>query len=253
MVNANLNFVSFLGIALALAGAALYFLRQFRPNLARDYDVFFSAVALGAGAIMLFNGWRYDPIMQFGQLLLASSAIFFAYESIRLRGIATEQAKRQTPLVDDDRPVSRVYRAEIDDWNRFDDRRDRSISGDRYGYDDDYRDEYRQSPPYDPRRRPAGRLKPSEDPRRPRPSEGQFDRGTGAPPGYWEDTPPRRPPSGSRPPVRPDRPSERSGRPADRPPRPTDRPLNVRPYNERPEQRDPSAPDDDYPSSPGPQ
>jgi len=51
---------------------------------------------------------------------------FFAVESIRLRGVATEQAKRNTPIVDEDRPVSRVYRdaqvAELDELEPEDER-----------------------------------------------------------------------------------------------------------------------------------
>lgn len=55
--------------------------------------------------------------MQFGQFLLTGSAIFFAVETIRLRGATTEQAKRNFPVVDDERRVSktRVYtEAELD-------------------------------------------------------------------------------------------------------------------------------------------
>lgn len=121
MVNFSLNASSLAGIVLAVAGAGLYLLRSLRPKLARDYDIFFSAVALLCGGILFFQGWRQDPILQFGQFLLTGSAIFFAFESIRLREVATEQAKRNTPIVDDDRPVSRVYRAELDDLS-FDDR-----------------------------------------------------------------------------------------------------------------------------------
>ena len=112
MVNFGLNSASILGIFLAVAGAALYFLRSVRPELSRDHDIFFAAVGLLCGFILLFQGWRLDPILQFGQLLLSGSAIFFAVESIRMRGVATEQAKRNTPIVDEDRPVSRVYRYE---------------------------------------------------------------------------------------------------------------------------------------------
>lgn len=112
MVNFGLNPASILGIILAVAGAALYFLRSVRPELARDHDIFFAAVGLLCGFILLFQGWRLDPILQFGQLLLTSSTIFFAVESIRLRSVATEQAKRNTPIVDEERPVSRVYRYE---------------------------------------------------------------------------------------------------------------------------------------------
>ncbi len=123
MVNFGLNSASILGIFLAVAGASLYFLRSVRPELARDHDIFFAAVGLLCGFILLFQGWRLDPILQFGQFLLTGTTIFFAVESIRLRKVATEQARRNTPTVDRDRPVSRtrVYREE--EYND----RDRSI------------------------------------------------------------------------------------------------------------------------------
>ncbi|MGF1540079.1 MAG: Ycf66 family protein [Pleurocapsa sp.] len=117
MVNFGLNSASILGIFLAVAGASLYFMRSVRPELSRDHDIFFAAVGLLCGFILLFQGWRLDPILQFGQFLLTGSVIFFAVESIRLRGVATEQARRNTPIVDRDRPVSRtrVYtEAELD-------------------------------------------------------------------------------------------------------------------------------------------
>lgn len=161
MVNFALNPSSLAGIVLAIAGAGLYFVRNFRPGLARDYDIFFSALALLCGGILLFQGWRQDPILQFGQFLLVGSVIFYAYESIRLRGVATEQAKRTTPVVDDERPISRVYRAELDDYNALDERpassNRRRISATRDG---------RSSRDVEDVRRPdsrAPRLAPSED------------------------------------------------------------------------------------------
>ncbi|TAE57526.1 MAG: hypothetical protein EAZ76_06105 [Nostocales cyanobacterium] len=108
-VNWGANPASVLGIFLAVAGAALYFLRTVRPELSRDQDIFFAAVGLLCGFILVFQGWRLDPILQFGQLLLVGSTVFFAVESIRLRSIATQQAKRNTPIVDDEREVSRKY------------------------------------------------------------------------------------------------------------------------------------------------
>ncbi len=123
MVNFGLNAAAILGIFLAVAGAGLFFLRSIRPELARDYDIFFAAVGLLCGIILLFNGWRLDPILQFGQFLLTGTAIFFAFESIRMRGVATEQARRNTPTVDRDRPVSRtrVYtEAELDKIDPYD-------------------------------------------------------------------------------------------------------------------------------------
>jgi hypothetical protein len=114
MVNVGFSWSSLLGIILAVAGAALYFLRSVRPSLARDHDIFFAAVGLLCGGILFFQGWRQDPILQFGQFLLTGSAIFFAVESIRLRDVATQQAKRNTRIIDDERPVSSVYRVEAE-------------------------------------------------------------------------------------------------------------------------------------------
>ena len=107
MVNAALNWASIVGIVLAVGGAVLYFVRNFKPALARDYDVFFAAVGLLCGGILFFQGWRLDPILQFGQFLLAGSAVFFAYESVRLRGVTTEQARRSAYFEDEEPPPFR--------------------------------------------------------------------------------------------------------------------------------------------------
>ncbi len=121
MVNASLNWASIVGIVLAVCGGGLYFLRSFKPALARDYDVFFAAIGLLCGGILFFQGWRLDPILQFGQFLLAGTTVFFAYESVRLRGVATDQARRSSYFDDD--PISDVPRNSRgrfnDDYNRF--------------------------------------------------------------------------------------------------------------------------------------
>ncbi|MBP01039.1 MAG: hypothetical protein CMG34_07480 [Candidatus Marinimicrobia bacterium] len=105
MVNASLNWASIVGIVLAVCGAGLYFLRSFKPALARDYDVFFAAIGLLCGGILFFQGWRLDPILQFGQFLLAGTTVFFAYESVRLRGVATDQARRSSYFDDEPDPA----------------------------------------------------------------------------------------------------------------------------------------------------
>ena len=102
MVNASLNWASIVGIVLAVGGAFLYFMRNFKPALARDYDVFFAAIGLLCGGILFFQGWRLDPILQFGQFLLAGTTVFFAYESVRLRGVTTEQARRSSYFEDEE-------------------------------------------------------------------------------------------------------------------------------------------------------
>ncbi|PSP19168.1 MAG: hypothetical protein BRC58_01620 [Cyanobacteria bacterium QS_8_64_29] len=114
-VNTAINSAGILGIGLVVAGAGLYFLRSVRPTLSRDQDIVFAAISLLCGLILIFQGWRLDPILQFGQFLLTGVAVAFGVETIRLRSATTEQARRNTPIVDDDRPTSRVYRAELDD------------------------------------------------------------------------------------------------------------------------------------------
>ena len=121
MVNASLNWASIVGIVLAVCGGGLYFLRSFKPALARDYDVFFAASGLLCGGILFFQGWRLDPILQFGQFLLAGTTVFFAYESVRLRGVATDQARRSSYFDDDSiSDVPRNSRGRFnDDYDRF--------------------------------------------------------------------------------------------------------------------------------------
>ncbi|MDA9704088.1 Ycf66 family protein [Prochlorococcus sp. AH-736-L19] len=123
MVNASLNWASIVGIVLAVCGGGLYFLRSFKPALARDYDVFFAAIGLLCGGILFFQGWRLDPILQFGQFLLAGTTVFFAYESVRLRGVATDQARRSSYFDDD--PIADVPRNSRgrfnDDYDSFED------------------------------------------------------------------------------------------------------------------------------------
>lgn len=161
-VNFGTNSASILGIFLAVSGAALYFLRTVRPELSRDQDIFFAAVGLLCGFILIFQGWRLDPILQFNQLLLVGSTVFFAVESIRLRGIATQQAKRNTPIVDEEREVSRSY------------------SYDRRGYEAEVEEDL-EPLPYDEEEPPVRpRIRGSRDTRSPRDE-------------YYEDQPPRRP------------------------------------------------------------
>lgn len=124
MVNASLNWASIVGIVLAVGGAMLYFMRSFKPALARDYDVFFAAIGLLCGGILFFQGWRLDPILQFGQFLLAGTTVFFAYESVRLRGVSTEQARRSAYFDDEPAPPRRPAGGLGGEWNspydRFD-------------------------------------------------------------------------------------------------------------------------------------
>ena len=142
MVNASLNWASIVGIVLAVGGALLYFMRSFKPALARDYDVFFAAIGLLCGGILFFQGWRLDPILQFGQFLLAGTTVFFAYESVRLRGVATEQARRSAYFDDEPAPPKEAPVGLGDGWDdgydRFDEPQplSRRFSGSEERFDD---------------------------------------------------------------------------------------------------------------------
>lgn len=168
-VNIGASQAVFLGLMIAGSGAGLYFLRSFRPELARDHDIFFAAIGLLCGGIIFFNGWRLDPILLFSQILLGGSAIFFAVESIRLRGITTTQARRNTPIVDDERPVGRVYRAELDELRPSDEAppvpRIRSARDSDAREDDEYQDRYASETRYADEPRPARRSRSSRRPR----------------------------------------------------------------------------------------
>ena len=155
MVNASLNWASIVGIVLAVCGAGLYFLRSFKPALARDYDVFFAAIGLLCGGILFFQGWRLDPILQFGQFLLAGTTVFFAYESVRLRGIATDQARRSS-YFDDEPELPRSSRGGLSDadsdrnYDRFEE--SQPINR-RFAAREDYQEEYSDDENYG--RRPS--------------------------------------------------------------------------------------------------
>ncbi len=167
MVNASLNWASIVGIVLAVCGGGLYFLRSFKPALARDYDVFFAAIGLLCGGILFFQGWRLDPILQFGQFLLAGTTVFFAYESVRLRGVATDQARRSSYFDDD--PIADVPR---NSRGRFNDDYDRFEEAERPSrrfkpQEDEFEEDYTEG---SSRRRNVSRAIPSAAASRSRPS-----------------------------------------------------------------------------------
>ena len=169
-VNFGLNAAAILGLFLAVAGAGLFFLRSVRPELARDYDIFFAAVGLLCGIILLFNGWRLEPILEFCIFMLTGTATFFAVESIRMRGVTTEQARRNTETVDRDRPVSRtrVYtEAKVDRIDPY----DNVYEGAKPNYNSPRLRGYDDPPPRrrpDPRRRTAPTADLREEPPRTR-------------------------------------------------------------------------------------
>jgi len=119
-----------LAIVAALGGVGLYFVRNFRPELARDHDIFFSAIALVYGIILLAFNFRMEITTQLAQVLVVGFAGWFAVESLVLRQALANQARRapSSPLVDDEDPIGSDYRVEIDPTREIAPRRDRDPS-----------------------------------------------------------------------------------------------------------------------------
>jgi hypothetical protein len=115
-----------LAIVAALGGVGLYFVRSFRPELARDHDIFFSAIALVYGIILLAFNFRMEITTQLAQVLVVGFAGWFVVEALILRQALSTQARRSpmNPIEDD--PIEddyRGYRAEIDPNREFAPRR----------------------------------------------------------------------------------------------------------------------------------
>ncbi|NJK59562.1 MAG: hypothetical protein HC918_03940 [Oscillatoriales cyanobacterium SM2_1_8] len=83
-----------LAIVAALGGVGLYFVRSFKPQLARDHDIFFSAIALVYGIILLAFNFRMEITTQLAQVLVVSFAGWFAVESLTLRQLVADQARQ---------------------------------------------------------------------------------------------------------------------------------------------------------------
>lgn len=82
-----------LGLCLTIAGILLYIIRLNKKQISRDYDLFFSSVGCLCGGILIFQGWRLDPILLLCQMMLGGTAIFFIAETVWLRNIDNEKDK----------------------------------------------------------------------------------------------------------------------------------------------------------------
>lgn len=76
-----------LGLFLTISGILLYMIRIKEKHLSRDYDLLFSSIGCLCGGILIFQGWRLDPILLLCQMMSGGTAIFFIGETIWLRNI----------------------------------------------------------------------------------------------------------------------------------------------------------------------
>lgn len=94
MVNVDVSPSVILGVGLIGAGVSLWQIRQARPWISRDYDVVVSCISLLVGGILIFQGWRLDPLLLFGQLMTTGAAVSFGIEALRLRSQMYEQDEK---------------------------------------------------------------------------------------------------------------------------------------------------------------
>lgn len=99
--------IVFLAISAILGGVGLYFVRNWRPELSRDHDIFLAAVALIYGLVLLFYNFKMDQTTQFAQLLLVGFGWWFGFETLSLRQIVSTQARRAAinqPIPEEEEP-----------------------------------------------------------------------------------------------------------------------------------------------------
>lgn len=94
MVNVDVSPSVILGVGLIGSGVSLWQIRQTRPWISKDYDVVISCISLLVGGILIFQGWRLDPLLLFGQLMTTGAALSFAVEALRLRNEVYEQEEK---------------------------------------------------------------------------------------------------------------------------------------------------------------
>jgi hypothetical protein len=81
-----------LGIVVSLGVLIFYFLRNVKPEVARDEDIFFATISLLYSCILIVHGWRLDPILLFSQVIILT-VLLAGWENIRLRGFIANMAK----------------------------------------------------------------------------------------------------------------------------------------------------------------
>lgn len=93
MINVSFSPNIFLGILVTLGVLILYFLRNVKPEVARDEDIFFATIGFLYSCILMVHGWRLDPILLFSQVLIIITVLVAGWENIRLRGLIANMAK----------------------------------------------------------------------------------------------------------------------------------------------------------------
>ena len=92
MINIGFGPNIILGVFIILAVLGLYFLRTIKYDLSRDIDIFFTTLGLIYSSIIIIHGWRLDPILLFGQILIIITLLAIGWENIRLRVLLSKNS-----------------------------------------------------------------------------------------------------------------------------------------------------------------
>lgn len=95
MINFSFGLNIFLGVIVGFGVVILYYLRNVKPEVARDEDIFFATLGLVYSCILIIHGWRLDPILLFSQVLIIITVLVAGWENIRLRGLMISMAKQK--------------------------------------------------------------------------------------------------------------------------------------------------------------
>lgn len=166
------------GLILLVSSLALFVFGRLKPELQRGSDTVYAIIGIVCALILFGSAFDLSLGMSFQQLLMIGTLIALMLENIQarqpknlgakrgimdgLRGWASDRdtARRGAPVMDDDRPSNRVYRAELEELPPLEDQRtNRRIRGGRDSRSDDWES---------PRRSPRRNEYADDLPRRPR-------------------------------------------------------------------------------------
>ena len=93
MINFSFGPNIFLGVIVSFGVLILYLLRDVKPEVAREEDIFFVTIGLLYSCILIVHGWRLDPILLFSQVLIIFTVLVAGWENIRLPGLIVNMKK----------------------------------------------------------------------------------------------------------------------------------------------------------------
>lgn len=97
MILFDLDFTALLALTL-LTFSVFYYLNCQNKLVIKDSDVLFSSLILLNGGILLFQGWRLDPLLLFTEIVSTLLIIWFAIENINLRDQLINSSKSEKKI-----------------------------------------------------------------------------------------------------------------------------------------------------------